>query len=347
MALSGKMTLSSKMTLSGKILVSRRRVLQWAAAAPALLSAVRPARAEVYPSRPIKLIAPWPVGGAVDALSRALGARLGDRLGQPVVTENRPGAGSTLGVLAGARSTPDGYSLVLAGNSSLCISPAMYKKLQYDPVKDLIPVALVARIPMVLVVHPSMPFKTVAELLAYAKEKPGQLNYGSGGPGSSHHLVTEMFRSMTGIGITHVPYGGTAPAMNDLMAGHIQMLFSDPLPAPAHIKAGTVRALGVSSPGRWQIMPEIPTIAESGVTGFDAVNWTLMAAPAGTPKEIVDKLAAEAKAVASTPEARDQIANLGMIPVDSPSPEELKAFVLAESERWGNAVRQAGLAGTL
>ncbi len=334
------------MTLSPQMALSRRRLFQLAAGASALLSQAGAAQAEVYPSRPIKLIAPWPVGGAVDALSRALGARLGERLGQPVVTENRPGAGSTLGVLAGARSTPDGYSLVLAGNSSLCISPVMYKKLQYDPVKDLMPIALVARIPMVLVVHPSMPFKTAAELLAYAKEKPGQLNYGSGGPGSSHHLVTEMFRSTTGIEITHVPYNGSAPAMNDVMAGHIQMLFSDPLPAPAQIKAGTVRALGVSSPARWQIMPDIPTIAEGGVTGFDAVNWTMMAAPAGTPKEIVDRLAAEAKAVASLPEAREQIAKLGMIPVDSPSPEELQRFVLTESERWGKAVQQAGLAGT-
>ncbi len=207
--------------------------------------------------------------------------------------------------------------------------------------------ALIARIPMVLVVHPSVPVTTVAELLRYAKEKPGQLNYGSGGPGSSHHLVTEMFRSMTGIEIAHVPYNGSAPAMNDVMAGHIQMLFSDPLPAPPQIKAGTVRALGVSSPGRWEIMPEIPTIAEAGVPGFDAVNWTLLAAPAGTPKEIVERLAVECKAIAKTPESKEQIAKLGMIPVESPSPDELVRFVEAEAERWGKAVRQAGLAGSL
>ncbi len=331
---------------SHAMILSRRRILQSVAAAGALPIVPR-ANAQAFPSRPIKLIAPWPVGGAVDALSRALGQRLGDRLGQPVVTENRPGAGSTLGVLAGARSAPDGYSLVLAGNSSLAISPVMYKKLQYDPVKDLIPISLVARIPMVLVVHPSLPVTSLADLLALAKAKPGQLNYGSGGPGSSHHMVTEMFRTATGIDIAHVPYNGSAPAMNDVMAGHIQMLFSDPLPAPPQIKAGTVRALGVTSAARWEIMPEIPTIAEGGVTGFEAVNWTMLAAPAGTPKEIVDALADACRAVAKLPEAKEQIAKLGMIPVDSPSPEDLKRFVASEAERWGKAVRQAGLAGSL
>lgn len=326
--------------------MTRRGILRAASLAPAVF-AVRPAWAETYPSRPIKFLAPWPVGGAVDALSRAIGARLEQRLGQPVVTENRPGAGSTLGVNAGARSTPDGYTIVLAGNSSLAISPTMYKKLQYDPVKDLVPVALLARIPMVLVIHPSLPFKSLADLIAYAKEKPGELNYGSGGPGSSHHMVTEMFRGMAGIELTHVPYNGSAPALNDVMAGHIHMLFSDPLPAPPQIKAGNVRALGVTSAARWGILPEIPTIAEGGVAGFDAVNWTLGAVPAGTPKEIVDRLAAEFKAIAQMPDAREQIAKLGMILPESPSPDELTRFVVAEAERWGKAVRQAGLAGSL
>lgn len=326
---------------------SRRSFVQRALVGPVLLSHLPIAHAQSFPSRPIKVIAPWPVGGAVDALSRALGARLGERLGQPVVTENRPGAGSTLGVAAGARSTPDGYSLVLAGNSAFAISPTMYKKLPFDPVKDFSPVALVARIPMVLVIHPSLPIKTLADLLSYAREKPGQLNYGSGGPGSSHHLITEMFRSMTGIEIMHVPYNGSAPAMNDLLAGHIQMLFSDPLPAPPQIKAGNVRALGVTSAARWEIMPEIPTIAEGGVAGFDAVNWTMLAAPAGTPKEIVDRLAAEFLAIAKMPEAKEQIGKLGMILVESPSPDELRRFIETENERWGNVVRQAGLAGTL
>jgi len=305
------------------------------------------ARAEAFPTRPVKLIAPWPVGGAVDALSRLVGARLEPRLGQPVVTENRPGAGSTLGVAAGARSAPDGYTIVLAGNSSLAISPVMFKKLAYDPVKDFTPVALIARIPMVLVTHPSMPFKTVAELIQYARENPKKLNYGSGGHGSSHQMVMEMFRGMAGIDITHVPYNGSAPAMNDLVAGHIQLLFSDPLPAPPQIKAGNVRALGVSSAKRWSILPEIPTVAEGGVPGFDAVNWTLAAVPSATPPEVVDRLAAEFRAIAQVAELKEQIEKLGMIPVESDPPAEVRKFIISEIERWGSVVRQAGLAGTL
>lgn len=332
------------MTLSRRTFVRRTAA---AAAAPGLVVGPGRALAQAYPSRPLKVIAPWPVGGAVDALSRALGSRLEARLGQPVVTENRPGAGSTLGVALGARSAPDGYTLVLAGNSAMAISPTMYKKLPFDPQKDFQPVALIARIPMVLCVHPSMPFKTVSELIAYAKANPGKLNYGSGGPGSSHHMITELFRSMTGIEITHVPYGGSAPAMNDLVAGHIQMLFSDPLPAPPQIKAGNVRGLGVSSAARWDIMPEIPTIAEGGVAGFDAVNWTMAAAPTGTPKEIVDRLAIEFRAIAQMPDAKEQIATLGMVLVESDPPDELLRFIAAEGERWGKVVRQAGLAGAL
>lgn len=327
--------------------LSRRRFVTLAAATAAAVPGAQQSFAQAFPSRPMKLIAPWPVGGAVDALSRAIGAKLEARIGQPVVTENRPGAGSTLGVNLGARSAPDGYTLVLAGNSSLSISPTMYKKLPYDPIKDFAPVALVARIPMVLVVNPSMPFKTVAELVKYAKEKPGQLNYGSGGPGSSHHMVTEMFRTMTGIDITHVPYGGSAPAMADLVAGHIQMLFSDPLPAPPQIKAGNVRAIGVSSGTRWDIMPEIPTIAEGGVAGFDAVNWTMALAPAGTPKDIVDRLATEFKAVSKLPDAKEAIAKLGMVLVESDPPGSLVKFIESEADRWGKVVKQAGLAGTL
>lgn len=326
---------------------SRRKLLQWTALGPAAFAHAHPSWAQAFPSRPIKLIAPWPVGGAIDALCRALGAKLGDRLGQPVVTENRPGAGSMLGVTAGARAAPDGYTLVMAGSSSLAIGPTIYKKLPFDPVKDLVPIALVARIPMVLVVHPSLPVKNVADLLKYAKEKPGQLNFGSGGPGSAHHLVTEMFRGMAGIELTHIPYNGSAPAMNDVVAGHIQMLFSDPLPAPPQIKAGTVRALGVSSIQRWEILPDLPTIAESGVPEFDAVPWGLLAAPAGTPKEIIAKLSAELKAVGKLPDVQDQIAKLGMVLVDSAPPEELQRFIDSEIERWGKVVRAAGLEGTL
>lgn len=327
--------------------LTRRQVAALAAIAPALVPRIGRAQAQAFPARPVKLIAPWPVGGAIDALCRALGTRLADRLGQPVVTENRPGAGSTLGVTAGARSTPDGYTLVMAGSSSLAISPAMYKKLAFDPLKDLAPIALVARIPFVLVVNPAVPVRTVGELIQLAKAKPGQLNYGSGGPGSAHHLTAELFQAMTGIELTHVPYNGSAPALADVVAGHIQLLFSDPLPAPPQIKAGTVRALGVSSATRWPTEPDIPTIAEAGVAGFDAVPWGLLAAPAGTPQEIVARLAAETKAVAASTEWQTQIAGLGMLPVVSDPPDMLLDFIASERKRWGEVVARAGLAGTL
>jgi tripartite-type tricarboxylate transporter receptor subunit TctC len=302
--------------------------------------------AQDYPTRPITLIAPWPAGGAIDALCRALGPKLSERLGQPVVIENRPGAGSTLGVAAGGRATPDGYTLVMVGSGSLGIAPTAYNKLPYDPTKDFAPIALVAWIPFVLVVTPSLPVNSVAELVKYAKENPGKLNFGSGGAGSPHQLLAEVFKNMTGIDMAHVPYKGSAPALNDVVGGHIQLLFSDPLPSLPQIKAGNVRALGVSTLNRWPTAPEIPTIAESGVPGFDGAGWGMMAAPAATPKQIVGRLHAELKAIIGSPEIQDQILKLGMIPGTNSSREELQPFINSEMERWGKIVRQVGLAGT-
>jgi tripartite-type tricarboxylate transporter receptor subunit TctC len=303
--------------------------------------------AESYPTRPITLIAPWPAGGAIDALCRALGPRLADRLGQPLVIENRPGAGSTLGVGAARRATPDGYTLVMAGSGSLAIAPTAYSKLSYDPTKDFAPIGLVATIPFVLVVNPSLPIKSVADLVKYAKEKPGQLNYGSGGAGSPHQLLAEIFKSMTGIEMAHVPYKGSAPALNDVVGGHIQLLFSDPLPSLPQIQAGNVRALGVSSAVRWPTAPDIPTIAESGVPGFDAAGWGMLVAPAATPADILVRLHAELKAVLESKEIRDEIVRLGMLPAAGSVREELQPFINSEIERWGKIVRQVGLAGTM
>ena len=302
--------------------------------------------AEDYPARPITLIAPWPAGGAIDALCRALAPKLSDRLGQPVVIENRPGAGSTLGVAAGGRATADGYTLVMAGSGSLSIAPTAYKKLPYDPTKDFAPIAVVAWIPFVLVVNPALPIKSVADLVKYAKENPGKLNYGSGGAGSPHQLLAEMFKSMTGIEMAHVAYKGSAPALNDVVGGHIQLLFSDPLPSLPQIQAGNVRALGVSTIARWPTAPDIPTIAESGVPGFDAAGWGMVAAPAATPKEIVIRLHTELKSIIASPEIKEQILNLGMLPAASFSREELQPFINSEMERWGKLVSQVGLAGT-
>jgi tripartite-type tricarboxylate transporter receptor subunit TctC len=204
-----------------------------------------PVRAESFPTRQITLIAPWPAGGAIDALCRALTPGLTERLGKSMIVENRPGAGSVIGTAAAAKAAPDGYTLVMAGSGSLAISAALYKKLPYDPSKDFAPIALIAKIPFVLVVNPSLPVRSASELIAYAKENPGKLSYGSGGPGSPHHLYAEMLKSMIGIEMAHVPYKGSAPALTDVVAGHIPLMFSDTVPSLPLISEGKVRALGV------------------------------------------------------------------------------------------------------
>jgi tripartite-type tricarboxylate transporter receptor subunit TctC len=314
----------------------------------ACLLAILPptARAQDYPTRQLTLIAPWPAGGAVDALCRAVAVPLTERLGRSVVVENRPGAGSVIGTAAGAKAAPDGYTLVMPGSGSLAISATLYKKLPYDPVKDFIPIALVAKIPFVLVVTPALPVRSVIELIAYAKENPGKLSYGSGGPGSPHHLQAELLKSMTGIAMTHVPYKGSAPALTDVIAGHIPLMFSDTVPSLPQIKEGKVRALGVSTAIRVPSAPDIPPIAEAGVPGFDAAGWGVIAVPAGTPSEIVGKLRAALDATMALPEIQQQVIMLGMIPGSSMTPEALQRFIDSEIARWGKAVTLAGLAGT-
>jgi tripartite-type tricarboxylate transporter receptor subunit TctC len=310
------------------------------------LQAVPIARAQDYPTRQITLIAPWPAGGAVDAICRAVSQPLSDRLGRSVVVENRPGAGSVIGTAAGAKASPDGYTMVMAGSGSLAISATMYKKLPYDPIKDFIHVALGARVPFVLVVNPSLPVRSVAELVAYAKENPGKLSFASGGPGSPHHLYGELLKSMTGIEMTHVPYKGSAPALTDVIAGHVPILFSDTVPSLPQIREGKVRALGVSTAVRLPSAPEIPPIAEVGVPGFDAAGWGVFSLPAGTPKEVVAKLQAALDAAIALPDVQQQIIRLGLIPGGASSPEELQRFISSEIARWGKVVTQAGLAGT-
>ena len=306
----------------------------------------RPAQAEDYPSRPVTLIAPWPAGGAVDTLCRIFAAKLTDRLGKSVVVENRPGAGSVLGVAAAARAAPDGYTMVMAGSASLATTVTIYKKLPYDPTKDFAPLALITRIPFVLVVNPSLPVNSVSDLIKLAKKDPGRLSYASGGPGSPHHLFTELFKSMTGIQMLHVPYKGTAPAIGDVIAGHIPLMLGDVVASLPLVKDGKVRALGVTSLTRLPSAPDIPTIAESGVPGYEGVGWVMIVAPAHTPKAIVDRLHAELKAIAALPEVHKQMIALGTIPVDSPPPDAQQRFIDSEILRWSKVVKLAGMAGT-
>jgi tripartite-type tricarboxylate transporter receptor subunit TctC len=326
--------------------LDRRGFLHLAAGAAMLPAATRVAWSQSYPTRPVTLVAPWPAGGAVDILCRTVAQPLAARLGQTVVVEDRPGAGSVLGTATVARATPDGYTLVMAGSAALAIAATVYKKMPYDPRKDLAPIGLVARIPFILVVNPSLPVHDVPELIALAKQKPGALSYASGGPGSPHHLYMELFKTMTGTDMLHVPYKGTAPALTDVISGHVPVMFADVVGALPMVRADKVRALAVSSIVRFPEAPEIPTVAEQGVRDFDGVGWVLAAAPAGTPGAIVDRLHTDLKAAVAMPATQKQIALLGMIPIDSAPVAEIPAYINSEITRWSGVVEQAGIAGT-
>jgi len=260
--------------------------------------------------------------------------------------ENRLGAGGVIAANSVAKAAPDGYTLFMGASTQLAIQVTLHKKLPYDPAADFMPVALVASVPFVLIVHPSLPVHTAGELIRLAKERPGQLSFGSSGVGGPPHLFTELLKAMTGIQMTHIPYKGTAQAMNDVVAGHVPLIFSDLAPAIALLRDGKVRALGISSAVRFAALPEIPPLAESGVPGFDAVSWLALVAPAATPAAIVDRLHAEVKAIMAMPEVQRQFIDLGNIPLASPPPQELQRYVASEIVRWGRIVQQAGLAGS-
>jgi tripartite-type tricarboxylate transporter receptor subunit TctC len=301
------------------------------------------AQAQNYPNRPIRLISPFAAGGANDVLARALGAKLADRLGGSVIIENRPGAGAVIGITALARAAPDGYSLVLSG-STLAVTGTLYKQPPFDARKDFAPIALVVHYPFLLVASASLPVNSVPELIRYAKEHPGKLLYASPGVATSQHLFAELFKVMTGTDLGHVPYNGTAPAVVDIVAGRVALMFAAAAPSLPLIKEGNLKVLGVSSAERLAEAPDIPPIADA-VPGFDVSNWSIILAPAGTPPDIVNRLHGELKAVVASPDVRAQLAKIGMIPIDSPSPEALRSFIDTEVARWGKIVQQAGIAG--
>ena len=304
------------------------------------------AKADDYPTRPITLVVPLPAGSNVDVSSRLLGAKLADRFGRPVIVENRPGAATAIGASLVARAPPDGYTLLAAVSTTLANNGAIFKKLSYDPVKDFVPVSLISQVPFVLVVNSSLPVHSIADLIKLAKEKPGQLSFGSAGPGSSSHLYMEVLKDMTAIEMTHVSYKGTAPAITDVAGGHIQLMFCDIVSAFSLIEQGKVRALGVSSLGRVAMLPTVLPLAEAGLPGFDAAGWTMIVAPASTPLEIVNKLHDALKKIVQLPELQKQMAESGIIPSASLSPEELKRFVQSEILRWSAVVNKVGLAGS-
>ena len=306
--------------------------------APPTASAQTP---DAWPSRPVRLILPFPPGGGTDILGRLIAERLTAGLGQPVVTENRGGAGGNVGAEAAARSAPDGYTIVLVA-PSLAISPSLYSKLNYDPVRDFAPVSLVATVPNVMITHPSVPAQTLAEFVQLAKSRPGGMNFGSGGSGTSNHLAGELFNIVAGVKLVHVPYKGVNLAMNDVLSGQIQFVVIGVPAAAPHVKAGRLRALALVAPQRSAALPEVPTIAEAGLPKFEVTTWYGILAPAGTPRPIVARLNAEIVRIMHVPEMKDRLASMATDPVTS-TPEEFAAYIKEEIEKWGGVVRQAGL----
>jgi tripartite-type tricarboxylate transporter receptor subunit TctC len=301
-------------------------------------------KAQDYPSRQVNFVVPFAPGGGTDILGRLFGQKLSDRFGKPFVVENRPGAGTVIAAVQVANSAPDGYTIMMATSGTMAMNSTLYKKLPYEPGKDLVLAALICNVPFVLVVNPALPVHSVADLVKLAKEKP--LTFGSGGAGAFHHLMGELFKTTMGIPMTHVPYKGTLPALNDVIAGHIELMFSDLAPAYPLIQAGKVRALGVTTAQRAAAAPEIPPLAEVGVPGFDWAAWQAVAAPGGTPKEIVMKLNGAVNATIAEPEVAKQLVGLQFIPVGKGSPAELDRFVRSETVRWAKVLQQAGVAGS-
>jgi tripartite-type tricarboxylate transporter receptor subunit TctC len=300
-----------------------------------------------YPNKPITMILPLGAGGAMDILARGQFApQLQERLGKPVVIENRTGGGTVIAATAVAKSPPDGYTLFFVPAGTLTTNAKLYKNLPYDPSKDFVPIALTSKLGFILVVNPATPVNSVAELVKYAKERPGQLSYGSTGIGATPHLAFEMLQRAAGIQMTHVPYRGMPAATNDVVAGHTTMVFSDTAIGPPLIADGKLRALGVSSLNRIAAVPHVPTLHEQGFKDFEAVSWHMIVAPAGTPREIVDRLHAEFKRIVATPAFKEQTTKMGLDAIDSPSPDELKRYLDTEIGRWGKLVEDVGIAGT-
>ncbi len=296
---------------------------------------------ERFPTRPIRMICPFPPGGTTDLVARLVAQKLTEAWSQQVVVDNRPGAGGVIGTEMVAKAAPDGYTMLLGSITTHAVNPALYRKLSFDPLRDFQPVSLVVSSPQLLAVHPSVAAKTVKELIALAKAKPGQLNYASAGTGTSPHLTFELFKSMAGIEVVHVPYKGTGPAITDLLGGQTHMMITGVVALMPHVKSGKLRALGVTSAKPVPALPDTPTVAESGIPGFDVSSWFGVFVPAGTPRPIVMKSNQEIKKILTNPETRQRLIDQGADPASN-TPEEFMAYVKSEMTRWGQVVRSTG-----
>ena len=299
------------------------------------------AQAQAFPNKPIRLVCPFPPGGAVDIASRAIAQELSKNLGQPVTVDNKPGAGGNIGGAEVARATPDGYTIFMTTSGIQAINPALYAKMPFDPNKDLTPITALVSLNNVLVLHPSVKANSVAEVIALAKAQPGAINYASSGSGTSIHMSGEMFKSLTNVNMTHIPYKGSAPAINDLLGGQVMMMFDNIPSAIPHIKSGKLRALATTGAKRDPLLPDLPTLAEAGVAGYESGVWFGLAVPANTPRDVVMKLNAEANKGIKSPEFVKRMTDLGYI-IMGTSPETMAEMNKAEVQRWGPIVKASG-----
>ena len=307
-------------------------------------SVVSPAIAETWPTRPIRFIVPFAPGGGRDVVGRIIGQRMSEQLGKPLIIDNRAGGGGTLGCELAAKAAPDGYTLLLGNVGPIAVGPALYPKLAYDPVRDFAPVTMIASFPNLLVANPGLPFKTVPELVAYAKSRPGTLNFASAGAGTSTHLAGELFKSVAGIDVVHVPYKGGAAAMTDIIAGQVAYYFGTMPSSMPLAKAGKLRALAVTSLTRSPAAPEVPTIAESGYPKFETAAWYGLMFPTGTPREIVARTNAATMVVLALPDIRERLVHEGSEPLGS-TPAQFGAYIKSELAKWTKVIRNAGIKG--
>jgi len=319
-----------------------RCVAAFIAAAAAILAVCGVSTAADYPARPVTLVVPYPPGGGVDAMARVVAAKLSAALNQQFVVDNRAGAGGTIGTRVVAQAAPDGYTLLLGHTGTISINPSLYAHAGYDPRKDFAPIGLVASMPVALLAHPSFPAKSIAEFIAIARKDPGKLNLGTSAVGTGGYMCGELFKSEAGVDVAIIPYKGSAPVMNDLLGGHVSIAFSVLPPALGNIQAGKLRAIAVTSKKRFSLLPDVPTFDESGLPGFEAVLHYGLLAPAGTPKEIVDRLSVELRKLVDLPEVQKQIHNEGGDPLTS-TPAEYAADIDKEERKWGGLVKKLGL----
>jgi tripartite-type tricarboxylate transporter receptor subunit TctC len=319
----------------------RRTFLQWATCAAALPVATQAARAQTYPARAVRIIVPVAPGGANDVTARLIGQWLSERLGQQFVIENRPGAATNVGTEAAIRSSPDGYTLLIAGSSNAAINPTLFKSLTYNFMRDTAPIGSIVRVPQLMQVHPGVPAKTVPEFIAYAKANPGKVAMGSGGNGSPAHVIGEYFKLMTGTDLTHVPYRGAAPAVTDLLGGQIQVAFTELATSLGHVKSGALRALAVTTAARAEALPDVPTLSEF-IPGFEASQWIGLAAPKDTPPAIIAKLNAEINAGLADPKLKARFTELGGMVLPG-SPDDFSKLIRDETEKWAKVIQSASI----